>query len=278
MAWPKGKPRSPESRAKIAAAQIGKTHSDETKAKIGAASRGRTASEETRQRMQEARLAFLGTLTDEERRAASASYGMQGKSHSAQTREKMATSARMNLATNPRPPERAAEQSARMKARFASMSEDDRLAFAEKCRQAQTGRSHTAATKEKIGAGHARYWASLPADERLRRVNQLRSTLVDAWQAVANIHENTSIEQTVARRLTAQGTVFVSQKLLGPFVVDFFIPSTRQVIEVNGCYWHSCPQCGLQGPTGATERDARKAHWLENHGYNVLVIWEHELR
>jgi hypothetical protein len=46
--WPKGKPKSPETRAKIAAAKRGKPLSPETRAKIAAAMRGKPLSPETR--------------------------------------------------------------------------------------------------------------------------------------------------------------------------------------------------------------------------------------
>ncbi len=48
MSWPRGKPQSAETRAKISAAKLGKPHSAETRAKISAANRGKKRSRETR--------------------------------------------------------------------------------------------------------------------------------------------------------------------------------------------------------------------------------------
>lgn len=46
MSWPKGKPRSAENRALIAAAHLGKRHTPEACARISAAQRGRAKSPE----------------------------------------------------------------------------------------------------------------------------------------------------------------------------------------------------------------------------------------
>jgi hypothetical protein len=105
----KGVPKSPEHRAKIAAANIGKRHSEETKAKMRAAKLGKAKSLETRARMSQARKGMV--FSDETRARMSASakeraadpdqrkrladvgrlggWGRSGKSHSADARLKM---------------------------------------------------------------------------------------------------------------------------------------------------------------------------------------------
>ena len=69
---------------------------------------------------------------------------------------------------------------------------------------------------------------------------------------------------------------------------DIAYPGKKIAIFVNGCYWHGCPICNLPLPKSNTEfwkakfernkaRDKRKQAKLENLGWKVFVIWEHEI-
>lgn len=82
--------------------------------------------------------------------------------------------------------------------------------------------------------------------------------------------ENTSIEKAIAEVLQQLGIEYVAQKPLGPFVVDFFIPRAKLVIECDGDYWHNLPEM--------KERDKRKDGWLKKQGFRMIRIWEHEIK
>jgi DNA mismatch endonuclease (patch repair protein) len=77
--------------------------------------------------------------------------------------------------------------------------------------------------------------------------------------------------------LAGWGIDFEAQTPFGRWHADLYVPARRLVIEVNGCYYHSCTPCGYIGPNpDSAERDHRKAAWLRSRGYQVLVIWEHD--
>lgn len=77
--------------------------------------------------------------------------------------------------------------------------------------------------------------------------------------------------------LTTWGIPFDVQTRFGRWYADIYVPQQRLVIEVNGCYYHSCASCGLTSPNPRQrDRDARKAEWLAANGYRVAVIWEHD--
>lgn len=57
------------------------------------------------------------------------------------------------------------------------------------------------------------------------------------------------------------------------FFVDFFVPDTNTIIEVDGCYWHGCEQCGHPGRKNDRPRNA----YIKACGYNLEIIKEHEL-
>ncbi|MBN2230279.1 MAG: very short patch repair endonuclease [Candidatus Thorarchaeota archaeon] len=70
---------------------------------------------------------------------------------------------------------------------------------------------------------------------------------------------------------------------------DIAYPGRRIAIFVHGCYWHSCPTCDIPIPQTNTEywqtkfernraRDERKKQRLEEMGWKVFVIWEHEVK
>lgn len=68
---------------------------------------------------------------------------------------------------------------------------------------------------------------------------------------------------------------------------DFFFPSARVAIFVDGCFWHCCPRCGHFPKTrsafwraklvGNKLRDRRTSSNLKTKGIRVIRIWEHAL-
>ncbi len=70
---------------------------------------------------------------------------------------------------------------------------------------------------------------------------------------------------------------------------DVSFPRRRLAVFVNGCFWHRCPTCGPPTPRTRrafweakfrrnVERDAGNAEALRAAGWDVLVIWEHDVR
>lgn len=70
---------------------------------------------------------------------------------------------------------------------------------------------------------------------------------------------------------------------------DLVFPKLRLAVFVHGCFWHDCPTCRLPKPkanaefwaakmVANVERDARATRELRSSGWDVAVIWEHDLR
>lgn len=69
---------------------------------------------------------------------------------------------------------------------------------------------------------------------------------------------------------------------------DFVFQKLKAAVFVDGCFWHGCPEHGsspktrasfwLAKITGNKARDRRVNRILKIQGWNVLRIWEHELR
>jgi DNA mismatch endonuclease (patch repair protein) len=71
---------------------------------------------------------------------------------------------------------------------------------------------------------------------------------------------------------------------------DIVFSARRLVIDVRGCFWHLCPTCrvGKEIKTNATywvakismnvDRDLANELAWRDLGFEVVVVWEHEIR
>ena len=69
-------------------------------------------------------------------------------------------------------------------------------------------------------------------------------------------------------------------------VVDVAFTRWKVAVQLDGCFWHGCPEHGSRPATNAdywdkklrdnAERDRRLERVLENSGWEVLRFWEHE--
>ena len=82
----------------------------------------------------------------------------------------------------------------------------------------------------------------------------------------------TSIELQVAAALDILGIEHQPQYRPDGYgcVYDEFVPPAT-LIEVHGDYWHGDSRPDIQ------KRDAAKAQWAADNGFNLIVIWEHEI-
>jgi len=69
---------------------------------------------------------------------------------------------------------------------------------------------------------------------------------------------------------------------------DFVFPRERLAVMVHGCFWHSCPLHGTVPKTNMDfwesklesnrKRDRKRSGELKMMGWDVLAIWEHEVK
>ncbi len=67
---------------------------------------------------------------------------------------------------------------------------------------------------------------------------------------------------------------------------DVVFPRQRLAVFIDGCYWHACPEHASYPRTngewwrakleGNRERDQRNSEALEEAGWHVLRVWEHQ--
>jgi very-short-patch-repair endonuclease len=62
------------------------------------------------------------------------------------------------------------------------------------------------------------------------------------------------------------GTHFRRQAPIGPYVVDFFCPAARLIIELDG---------GHHNEDEVAVRDLARQSWLEREGYRAILEFGH---
>lgn len=94
---------------------------------------------------------------------------------------------------------------------------------------------------------------------------------------------DTWIERVTEEVLMENGIEFVKQFEVGRMTADFYIPTANLIVETNGDFWHANPEVYPDRDNlhpiqrRAVEKDKRKLQQLHDLGYEVYVIWEHDL-
>ena len=102
--------------------------------------------------------------------------------------------------------------------------------------------------------------------------------------------KNTRPEELVRRYLFAQGFRYRKNDARFPGKPDIVLPKYKTVIFVNGCFWHAHEGCKYfvwpksnvdfwkRNINGNIQRDLRNNQLLSEQGWNVIVIWECQLK
>lgn len=90
--------------------------------------------------------------------------------------------------------------------------------------------------------------------------------------AAKKLRANTTLHERILWRalkdLPIDGSHFRRQAPIGPYVVDFFCPAKRLIIELDG---------GHHNEDDVAARDIERQRWLENEGYRVIRFWSSEI-
>lgn len=102
--------------------------------------------------------------------------------------------------------------------------------------------------------------------------------------------KDTKPEEIVRKHLFSQGFRYRKNDKRLPGTPDIVLPKYKTVIFVNGCFWHGHKDCRyfvvpktntdfwLNKINANIERDKRKQEALKELGWNVIVVWECELK
>jgi DNA mismatch endonuclease (patch repair protein) len=102
--------------------------------------------------------------------------------------------------------------------------------------------------------------------------------------------KNTKPEELVRKFLFSQGFRYRKNDPRLPGKPDIVLPKYKTVIFVNGCFWHGHEGCRYfvwpknnaefwkAKISGNIQRDAQSIRLLRDQGWNVIVVWECELK
>lgn len=101
--------------------------------------------------------------------------------------------------------------------------------------------------------------------------------------------KNSKPEEIVRKFLFANGFRYRKNVKSLPGRPDIVLPKYHTVIFVNGCFWHKHNCSRFVWPTSNqeywrqkilhnVERDKRNTDLLQQTGWNVLIVWECELK
>ncbi|ROU01352.1 very short patch repair endonuclease [Marinobacter sp. R17] len=99
--------------------------------------------------------------------------------------------------------------------------------------------------------------------------------------------KNTSPEMALRKQLWRMGYRYRLKSKL-PGKPDLVFAKHKVVVFVDGCFWHKCPDHFVQPKKRAifwqskidanVERDHKNSETLESQGWQVIRIWEHEIK
>lgn len=100
---------------------------------------------------------------------------------------------------------------------------------------------------------------------------------------------NSKPEEIVRKYLFSKGFRYRKNVRSLPGVPDIVLKKYKTVIFVNGCFWHmhNCPRFVWPSSNqeywrpkilGNVERDKRNISKLRDLGWNVIIVWECELK
>ena len=69
---------------------------------------------------------------------------------------------------------------------------------------------------------------------------------------------------------------------------DILLKQSNTVVFLHGCFWHKCPKCYREPKTNKAywipkiennvKRDRKNKKIIKAKGYNIIIIWEHEIK
>lgn len=102
--------------------------------------------------------------------------------------------------------------------------------------------------------------------------------------------KDTKPEELVRKYIFAQGFRYRKNDSRLPGKPDIVLPKYRTVIFVNGCFWHKHEGCKYfvwpknnaafwrEKILSNVERDQRNYEQLQQMGWNIIVVWECDLK
>lgn len=140
---------------------------------------------------------------------------------------------------------------------------------------ANLGRKATPEQLKRMSVAQQKRWDAVGnrhSEETLEKMRVARSKQKRVFRS--------SLEVTVAEMLDAEGISYERNRVvegLGKHQWDFILREANVLLEVDGCYWHGCPDCGYPDRYGRAMMDEAQSKAAEDAGWEVVRLKECEL-
>mgnify|MGYP001561850585 CR=1 FL=1 len=139
--------------------------------------------------------------------------------------------------------------------------------------QVEAGKKAGRATINKYGRQHMRHaYEALTLE--MRRENTIKMLL-------SSERKETKIELILENVVKNLGLEYRKQHPHKFTIIDIAIPQYKIAIYADGCYWHGCPlhcpnsKIAIEGKV--RDKDTRVNKKLQDEGWYVIRLWEHDL-
>ena len=121
-------------------------------------------------------------------------------------------------------------------------------------------------------------WAMKKKAQKVRTASEKKLYVEN--QAKKMDKNPTGCEKIFSDLLEELNIKYETQKNIENKIFDFFIPEKNTLVEVHGNYWH-----GYKVPLNEMNHIQKKSYYNDRKkttiakglGYNLIVVWEHEL-
>lgn len=145
----------------------------------------------------------------------------------------------------------------------------------------ERGRKISESLRNTLSAPEARKRRAILAKEQWKRPGMrekmIHGIIEQMKDCQSRKYRDTVPELVVKELLETKGIAYIAQKPMFGTLWDFVIPGAKVIIEVDGCYWHSCPVHHPNRDPKRIETDAKRTQRAEAAGWRVLRVWEHGL-
>jgi len=124
-------------------------------------------------------------------------------------------------------------------------------------------------------------WADPKFKEKHKKYVQenIESLRESARKARTNLKKTSKLHLNYKESMTEKGlTNFITEYEYGPYSIDEADPLAKLAVEVDGCYWHGCKNCGYKGDKRIKLIDKKKTSYLKNRGWIIIRVKEHEIK
>lgn len=143
------------------------------------------------------------------------------------------------------------------------------------------GKKLSAEHKAALSAGQRRRMSRPGERERLaalaRAPAKRESQRQFALELAQRPYRRSELEKRFGALLDAAGVEYSVQFRTERHAFDFKLGAAPVLIEVDGCYWHGCKDCGHPGVAKTRQLDAEKSAWASAAGYVLIRVKEHQL-